>query len=50
MKTLIIYYSNEGTTEIVAKTIARQIGCYLCQVKDLKKRKKNKILIITTRV
>lgn len=39
MKTLIIYYSNEGTTEIVAKTIARQLGCYLCQVKDLKKRK-----------
>ena len=39
MKTLIIYYSNEGNTKIVAETIARQLGCYICQVKDLKKRK-----------
>lgn len=38
MKTLIIYYSNEGNTKIVAETLARQLGCYLCQVKDLKKR------------
>lgn len=39
MKTLIIYYSNEGNTKIVAEAIARQLGCYICQVKDLKKRK-----------
>lgn len=39
MKTLIIYFSNEGHTKIVAETLARQLSGYICQVKDLKKRK-----------
>ena len=39
MKTLIIYYSNEGHTKIAAETLARELKGYVCQVKDLKKRK-----------
>ena len=38
MKTLIIYYSNGQNTKIVAETLARELGCYICQIKDLKKR------------
>lgn len=45
MKTLIIYYSESGSTQKVAETLAIKLECDLCRVKDLKKRTgfKNKI-------
>lgn len=46
MATLIIYYSQGGTTETVAKTLARNLGAKMVRIHDLKNRDgfKNKIL------
>lgn len=38
MATLIMYYSQGGTTETVAKTLARNIGANLVKIHDLKNR------------
>ena len=38
MKTLIIYYSENGTTKLISETIAKSLSCYICEIKDLKKR------------
>ena len=38
MKTLIIYYSQGGTTKRVAETLALSLGCDICEVQDLKER------------
>ena len=38
MKTLIIFYSNGGTTELVAKTLAYHLNADLVKIYDLKKR------------
>ena len=45
MATLIIYYSQGGTTETVAKTLARNLGAEIVRIHDLKNRDgfKNKI-------
>lgn len=45
MATLIIYYSQGGTTELVAKTLARNLGANILKVRDLKNREgfKNKL-------
>lgn len=39
MKTLIIYYYNKKNIKIVAETLAKELECYICEVKDLKNRK-----------
>ena len=46
MKTLIIYYSQGGTTELVARTLAKKLRADLLRVHDLKNREgfKNKLL------
>lgn len=38
MKTLIIYYSNGGTTEIVSKTLAYHLNADLVKIHDMKNR------------
>ena len=38
MATLIIYYSNGGTTETVAKTLAKHLRAKLLRIHDLKNR------------
>lgn len=38
MATLIIYYSQGGTTDIVARTLAKKLGAYLLRIQDLKNR------------
>ena len=38
MATLIIYYSQGGTTELVAKTLARNLRAYMVRIHDLKNR------------
>lgn len=38
MKTLILYYSNSGTTHIVSKTLAIHLDADIIRIKDLKKR------------
>ena len=38
MKTLIIYYSQNGSTEIVARTLAKELKTDILEVKDLKQR------------
>ena len=38
MATLIIYYSQGGTTDLVARTLAKKLGAYLLRVQDLKNR------------
>ena len=45
MKTLIIYYSQSGSTEVVVKTLAKELKTDLFEVKDLKERTgwKNKL-------
>lgn len=45
METLIIYYSKDGSTEIVSKTLAKELNAYLLKIEDLKERQgfKNKI-------
>lgn len=45
MATLIIYYSQGGTTELVAKTLARNLGANILKIRDLKNREgfKNKL-------
>ena len=46
MKTLIIYYSQGGTTDLVARTLAKQLKADLLRIHDLKNREgfKNKLL------
>ncbi|MDO5859463.1 flavodoxin domain-containing protein [Methanobrevibacter sp.] len=46
MATLIIYYSNGGTTELVAKTLAENLNASLVKIHDLKNRDgfKNRLL------
>lgn len=46
MATLIMYYSQGGTTETVAKTLAINLNCSLIKIHDLKNREgfKNKLL------
>lgn len=45
MKTLIIYYSQHGSTEVVARTLAKELRTDILEVIDLKKRSgfKNKL-------
>lgn len=38
MKRIIIYYSNGGTTDLVAKTLAKKINADLVRIHDLKNR------------
>ena len=38
MATLIIYYSNSGTTELVAKTLAKNLRAQTVRIHDLKNR------------
>ena len=38
MKTLIIYYSNSGTTELVSKTLAYNLQADIVRIHDLKNR------------
>ena len=46
MATLIIYYSQRGTTDLVAKTLAKNLNADLVRIHDLKNRDgfKNKII------
>lgn len=46
MATLIIYYSQGGTTELVAKTLANELNASLVRIHDLKNREgfKNRLL------
>ena len=46
MKTLIIYYSNSGTTELVSKTLAYNLQADIVRIHDLKNRDgfKNRLL------
>lgn len=39
MKTLIIYYSSGGSTEIMAKTLSMHLKADIIEIKDLKNRK-----------
>ena len=45
MKTIIIYYSQHGSTEVVARTLAKELRTDLVEIKDLKEREglKNKL-------
>ena len=36
MKTLIIYYSQHGSTEVVARTLAKELKTDILEVTDLK--------------
>ena len=38
MERIILYYSNGGKTKVVAETLALNLRCDICQIKDLKKR------------
>lgn len=38
MKTLIIYYSSEGSTKIMARTLSMHLRADIIEIKDLKKR------------
>lgn len=38
MERIILYYSEGGKTKIVAETLAINLRCDICQIKDLKKR------------
>lgn len=38
MKRIIIYYSNGGTTDLVAKTLAKKVNADLVRIHDLKNR------------
>lgn len=38
MERIIIYYSEGGNTKIVAETLALNLRCDICQIKDMKKR------------
>lgn len=38
MKTLVMYYSNTGTTELVSKTLAYHLGADIIRIQDLKNR------------
>lgn len=46
MKTLIIYYSQGGTTDLVARTLAKKLKADILRIHDLKNREgfKNKLL------
>lgn len=46
MKSIIIYYSASGHTDIVAKTISEELNADIVKIKDLKERKgiKNKLI------
>ena len=49
MKTLIIYYSQHGSTEVVARTLAKELKTDILEVTDLKNRSgfKNKLPVLT---
>ena len=38
MERIILYYSEGGKTKVVAETLALNLRCDICRVKDLKKR------------
>ena len=38
MSTIILYYSDGGTTKIVAETLALNLRTDICRIKDMKKR------------
>ena len=38
MERIILYYSEGGKTKVVAETLALNLRCDICQIKDLKKR------------
>ena len=38
MTKIIIYYSQGGTTDLVARTLAKKLGAYLLRIQDLKNR------------
>ena len=38
MERIIIYYSEGGRTKVVAETLALNLRCDICQIKDMKKR------------
>ena len=38
MKRIIVYYSNGGTTDLVAKTLAKNLNADLARIHDLKNR------------
>ena len=38
MERIILYYSDGGKTKVVAETLAVNLRCDICQIKDMKKR------------
>ena len=38
MERIILYYSDGGKTKVVAETLALNLRCDICQIKDMKKR------------
>ena len=48
MKTLIIYYSNTGSTELISQTLAYHLNADLVKIRDLKKRDGTKNRIISS--
>ena len=38
MERIILYYSDGGKTKVVAETLAINLRCDICQIKDMKKR------------
>ena len=38
MERIILYYSDGGKTKVVAETLALNLRCDICQIRDLKKR------------
>ena len=38
MERIILYYSESGKTKVVAETLALNLRCDICQIKDMKKR------------
>ena len=38
MERIILYYSDSGKTKVVAETLALNLRCDICQIKDMKKR------------
>jgi len=48
MATLIVYYSQRGTTDLVAKTLAKHLNASLLRIHDLKNREGFKNRIVST--